>query len=89
MKAKINVYSDEYLEEIMDIQKFLQEDTTIRYKGKYNTGVIHPRVLNLALNLLAGSKIIRSKVFCSICGSEINDGCPICDTPKALKSSFE
>ena len=89
MKAKINIHSDEDLEEIMNIQKFLQEDTDIRYKGEYNTRIIHPRVLNFALNLLAGSEIIRSKIYCSNCGSEINGGCPTCDTPRALKSSFE
>ena len=86
MKAKINVYSDKDLEEIMDVQKFLREDMAIRYRGKYNTGVIHPHVLNLALKLLASSSIVKSTTSCSVCGSEINNGCPICDAPRALKS---
>ena len=83
MKAKIDVYSDKDFEEIIEIQKFLREDATIRYEGKYNTGVIHPRVLNLALKLLASSIINKSTISCSVCGSELN-GCS-CDNLKALK----
>jgi len=83
MKAKIDIYSDKDFEEIIEIQKFLREDTAIRHEGNYNTGVIHPRVLNLALKLLASSIINKSKISCSVCGSEFN-GCS-CDNLKALK----
>ena len=83
MKAKIDVYSNKDFEEIVEIQKFLREDMAIRSKGNYNTGVIHPRVLNLALKLLASSTIVRSKISCSVCGFDLN-GCS-CDNLKALK----
>jgi len=85
MKVEISSCSEKELDELEDIQEFLQEDKAIRYEGAYNVRVIHPHVLNLALELLALATIRKPRISCSRCGFELkNNICLTCDGIKML-----
>jgi rubrerythrin len=78
LRISINVYSDKELEMVNKV------------KGAIGAKQIHPQVLNFIVDLFYNSAVIESRISCGVCGSRlIDDACPICDGPRALKESYE